>query len=103
LCGNCKRITILALQNQPSLAICINMCNAITNLINTYHELNAAVVDQLDDEPSALEFMRYVANNRPFVVRGAATQWAAVKDWSAYGLLERVSGEFVRVAVTPLG
>ena len=49
----------------------------IANLIETYHELNAAVVDELSAEPSPLEFMRYVATNRPFVVRGGAKNWAA--------------------------
>ena len=34
------------------------MEDPIANVINTYHELNAAVVDELDEEPTALEFMR---------------------------------------------
>jgi len=75
----------------------------IANLINTYHELNAAVIDELHEEPSPLEFMRYVARNRPFVVRKAARYWKATEAWDARYLLDRMEGEEVRVAVTPRG
>ncbi|MFX9552042.1 hypothetical protein ABTO49_20850, partial [Acinetobacter baumannii] len=49
----------------------------LEELLKTYNELNAAVVDELDEEPSPLEFLRYVARNTPFVVRGAASGWEA--------------------------
>jgi peptidyl-lysine (3S)-dioxygenase / protease len=81
----------------------INMNDPISNLINTYHELNAAIVDELDEEPSALEFVRYVANNRPFVVRRAAIHWEAVEKWNAEYLIESIGGEEVKVAITPSG
>jgi peptidyl-lysine (3S)-dioxygenase / protease len=79
------------------------MSDPISNLISTYHELNANVVDILDEEPSALEFMRFVAKNRPFIVRGAATQWSATRKWDAAYLREVMAEEFVNVAVTPKG
>ncbi|KAF5650174.1 putative phospholipase [Fusarium sp. NRRL 25303] len=40
---------------------------AIENLISTFNELNSNSIDELHDEPSPLEFMRYVARNTPFV------------------------------------
>jgi len=79
------------------------MDKAIASLISTYHEVNAAVVDELREEPSPLEFMRYVARNRPFVVRKAAAYWKATERWDARYLLDKMEGEEVRVAVTPHG
>ena len=79
------------------------MADPLVNLINAYHELNAAVVDELTEDPSPLEFMRYVARNRPFVVRGAASEWDAVRKWDAEYLRQAIDGESVNVAVTPLG
>lgn len=79
------------------------MDNTIADLINTYHDLNAAVVDSLDEEPTPLEFMRYVAKNRPFVVRGAARSWEALQRWDADYLSRRMENDAVKVAVTPRG
>ena len=79
------------------------MANPIDTLINTYHELNAAIIDELTEEPSPLEFMRYVSCNRPFVVRNAASEWDAVRNWNAIYLREKMNDELVKVAVTPLG
>ncbi|TKA79651.1 hypothetical protein B0A55_03446 [Friedmanniomyces simplex] len=79
------------------------MTDPLTNLITTYHELNAAVVDELHEEPSALEFMRYVATHRPFVVRRAVSEWKACRKWDAGYLRQTMGDEEVRVAVTPSG
>jgi hypothetical protein len=76
---------------------------AIVSAINTYHELNAALVDELTEEPSPLEFMRLVASNRPFVVRKAAREWKAIQSWDAVYLLEVMGDASVEVAVTPQG
>jgi jumonji domain-containing protein 7 len=76
---------------------------AIITAINTYHELNPSVVDELHEEPSPLEFMRHVARNRPFVVRNAATEWTAFKAWDAKYLREAMEGESVNVSITPVG
>ena len=75
----------------------------IEEAIKTYCELNAAVVDELAESPSPLEFMRFVAKNRPFVVRDAATDWTAIHQWSAEYLRERMAGREVNVAITPFG
>ncbi|KAK5687307.1 hypothetical protein LTS10_001445 [Elasticomyces elasticus] len=79
------------------------MTSPLTNLINTYHELNASIVDELEDEPSALEFLQFVAKNRPFVVRHAANSWAAREKWDADYLRQSMGSQEVKVAVTPLG
>lgn len=79
------------------------MTDPVANLITTYHELNAAIIDELDEEPSPLQFMRYVAKNVPFVVRGAAKSWKAVEEWDAKYLRQAMEGGSVNVAVTPHG
>ncbi|KAK0613455.1 putative phospholipase [Immersiella caudata] len=77
--------------------------DAIAELIINYNELNSSVVTELDEEPSPLEFMRFVAKNTPFVVRGAASDWKASQTWSAQSLKEHLADETVNVAVTPAG
>lgn len=72
-------------------------------LILSYHELNLSSVEESDEAPSALQFMRHVAKNRPFVVRSGAKDWDAVKKWDAKYLRRVMGGEKVRVAVTPKG
>jgi len=72
-------------------------------LITTYNDLNSSAITELDEEPSPLEFMRYVARNTPFVVRGAASGWKATQTWSARFLAEHLADETVNVAVTPAG
>ena len=76
---------------------------AIEDLITSYHELNAGFVEELDAEPSPLEFMRYVAKNRPFVVRGGASSWPAMQKWDCSYLRSVMDGRLVNVAVTPHG
>jgi jumonji domain-containing protein 7 len=76
---------------------------AICNSINTYHELNAAVVDELREVPSPLEFMRFVSKNRPFIVRRAAREWNAFSKWDGNYLRKTMGKEKVQVAVTPDG
>ncbi|TAQ85098.1 hypothetical protein B7494_g6582 [Chlorociboria aeruginascens] len=75
----------------------------ITALLTTYNELNSPVVATLAELPSALEFMRYVALNRPFVVRAGIADWDAVRMWNLSSLKELLKGESVNVAVTPNG
>ncbi|KAL2135210.1 hypothetical protein VTI74DRAFT_9416 [Chaetomium olivicolor] len=75
----------------------------IAELITNYNELNSSVIDELEEEPSPLEFMRYVAKNTPFVVRGAAADWQANRTWSVEYLKEFLGNETVNVAVTPFG
>ncbi|KLU88426.1 hypothetical protein MAPG_07412 [Magnaporthiopsis poae ATCC 64411] len=75
----------------------------IEELITAYNELNSSAVDELDEEPSPLEFMRYVSRNTPFVIRRGASNWPAAKQWSVSFLRDALAGETVNVAVTPKG
>ena len=75
----------------------------ILDLITTYHSLNSSTVPILKTEPSPLEFMRYVARNRPFVIRNGAKDWRARRLWNATYLSEVMSGQNVNVAITPHG
>ncbi|VBB75391.1 Putative phospholipase [Podospora comata] len=75
----------------------------IAELIENYNELNSSVIEELTEEPSPLEFMRYVAKNTPFVVRGAAKDWKATKEWNVNFLKDFLKHETVNVAVTPHG
>ncbi|TID18507.1 Clavaminate synthase-like protein [Venturia nashicola] len=77
--------------------------SSIEELITTYQDVNSSQIDDLAEEPSPLEFMRYVARNRPFVVRKGASDWYACRKWSAGFLKEEVGHEMVQVAVTPFG
>lgn len=47
--------------------------------------------------------MRYVATNRPFVIRGAASSWESNKAWNAEYLSEVMAGQHVNVAITNQG
>jgi jumonji domain-containing protein 7 len=75
----------------------------VSELITTYNELNGRDIEELDDEPSPLEFMRHVARNSPFVVRGAAAGWTATRAWDARFLREALLAASVNIAVTPDG
>ncbi|OQO14552.1 hypothetical protein B0A48_01431 [Cryoendolithus antarcticus] len=79
------------------------LSDPLANLITNYHELNGSTVDELPAVPSALEFMRYVARNRPFVVRGGAKHWPACRKWNATYLRKVIGDSTVKVANTPLG
>ncbi|ESZ98395.1 hypothetical protein SBOR_1273 [Sclerotinia borealis F-4128] len=75
----------------------------IAELLNTYNELNSSTITVLNEAPSALEFMRFVSLNRPFVVRGFASDWKATSTWSLLHLKSTLSSQQVNVAVTPHG
>ena len=76
---------------------------AIVELLSSYHELNVDFVDELVDPPSPLQFMRYVAANRPFIVRQGISHWPALSKWNSKYLREMMGSTSVEVAVTPLG
>jgi hypothetical protein len=75
----------------------------IEELLTTYAELNSEVIDELHEAPSALEFMRYIAQNRPFVVRHGVQEWDAIKKWNIEYLKATLRSEVVNVAITPIG
>ncbi|KAJ9142741.1 JmjC domain-containing protein 7 [Pleurostoma richardsiae] len=75
----------------------------LAELITSYNELNSSFVEELTEEPSPLDFMRYVARNTPFVIRRGASHWQAATKWNADFLRELLKDETVNVAVTPKG
>ncbi|KAK0640170.1 JmjC domain-containing protein E [Lasiodiplodia hormozganensis] len=79
------------------------IAESVRGLIISYHELNPNCVDELTEEPSPLEFMRYVATNRPFVIRGGASSWPSHRKWNAAYLKEVMAGQHVNVAITNRG
>lgn len=52
----------------------------IAELLTTYNELNSPTITVLDEAPSALEFMRFVSLNRPFIVRGYASDVGSISN-----------------------
>ncbi|KAH7343017.1 phospholipase A2 [Rhexocercosporidium sp. MPI-PUGE-AT-0058] len=72
-------------------------------LLETYNSLNPSTITTLTSLPSPLEFLRFVAQNRPFVIRGGAAGWKAVREWNVASLKEVLDGVSVNVAVTPIG
>ena len=80
-----------------------NINEALVELLTSYRDLNGHQVDELDEAPSPLAFMRYVAKNRPFVVRRFALEWPAVKLWNAEYLEKVMGNSLVKVAITPSG
>lgn len=79
------------------------MLDSIVELITSYNDLNSSSIEELDEDPSPLEFMRYVARNTPFVIRQGAREWSATKNWKAEYLLKALQGHHVNVATTPYG
>jgi jumonji domain-containing protein 7 len=75
----------------------------IAGLITTYHELNSSDISVISGNISALEFMRYVALNRPFVLRGGAADWEATQTWNVDTLKRLLKEQSVNVAVTAEG
>ena len=73
---------------------------SIAELMISYHELNSSKVEELNGEPTPLEFMRFVAQNRPFVARGGAKDWKAARTWNASYLQQVMGGRNVTVAAT---
>lgn len=78
------------------------MSDPIAELIENWNELNGNI-EELNEEPSPLEFMRYVSRNTPFVVRGGAANWTATRTWTASYLKNFLRDHQINVAVTPFG
>jgi peptidyl-lysine (3S)-dioxygenase / protease len=77
--------------------------DAVQKLITAYQDLNPPIIDELKEEPSALEFMRYVARNKPFILRKGAKEWKACRKWNDQYLRKVMEGQTVNVAITPSG
>lgn len=80
-----------------------NVQDSVRQLITSYNDHNSQTIHELHQEPSPLEFMRYVARNTPFVIRGAASTWKATQQWNQAYLKSALQGQNVNVAITPDG
>jgi len=72
-------------------------------LLKSYAELNPPKIVELFEEPSPLEFLRYVAINRPVVIRGSAKSFDAYENWEFQYLHDRMHGQSVNVSSTSNG
>lgn len=77
----------------------------IVELLDNYHDINPQTVTQLNQEPTPLEFMRFVSRNQPFVIRNNSnhTFRRISKLWTAKYLSTKMADSQVRVAITPAG
>ncbi|KAI9795743.1 MAG: hypothetical protein M1833_006836 [Piccolia ochrophora] len=76
---------------------------ALANLLGNYNSLNPSTITILTKAPTPLEFHHFVSLNRPFVVRGGAADYPAVRKWNLDYLLEAMGQREIDVAVTPHG
>ena len=83
---------------QPRMSVDL----ATEEMLETYHELNGDI-DVLHECPSPLEFMRYVAKNRPFLVRAGCSAWPAVRRWNVPHFRTTLGDTLIKVAITPYG
>ncbi|GAA96585.1 uncharacterized protein L969DRAFT_50506 [Mixia osmundae IAM 14324] len=69
--------------------------------IADYRENNGNSVDELEHQPTALEFMRQVGQNRPLVIRRSCTPLK--RTWSEQYLADKLGDTPVPIAITPDG
>ena len=79
-----------------------NIAEATAHMLTTYHELNGGM-HILYEEPSPLDFMRYVTKNRPLLVRKGCSKWLAVRRWNVDYLRKLIQDTPIKIAVTPYG
>ena len=72
-------------------------------LIDAYHSTNSTSIDVLLANPTAIQFLGYLAKNRPFVVRGSCRDWPAVQKWDVRYLTKMMGDTEIEVAETPCG
>ena len=80
----------------------MRICDTIEEAIRSYHDLNGQSVEEIS-EPSALGFMRFVSQNRPFVVRKGCVDWPALRQWNCNYLVSALRDARIAVAITPHG
>ncbi|GAA5975242.1 hypothetical protein JCM5350_000202 [Sporobolomyces pararoseus] len=73
--------------------------------VKTYQEYNSSTCTELFSTPSALEFHRFVASNRPVVIRGQGYRDGvpALDKWSDEYLIEKMGKREVEISVDPTG
>ncbi|GAA5986594.1 hypothetical protein JCM10908_003817 [Rhodotorula pacifica] len=78
---------------------------ALRRYVRDYQSLNASAVTELETVPSPLDFARFVAANRPCVIRGGARyqQLPALDRWTDEYLIEKLAEKALRISATPSG
>jgi len=78
---------------------------ALRKLIKEQQSLNPSRVTELDGVPSPAAFSRFVAGNRPVVMRGAGRelQIPALERWSDEYLVEKLAERELDISATPEG
>ncbi|GAA6004965.1 hypothetical protein JCM10207_008465 [Rhodosporidiobolus poonsookiae] len=76
---------------------------ALRALVSDSQSLNSSVCVELDAPPSPLEFSRFIAANRPLVVRGCGKDVDALEKWTDDYLVEAMQEKEVQIAVSPEG
>lgn len=92
----------------PSLftpRITTNMEKALQVLMRDYDSLNSSQVSELHSTPTPVEFSRFVAANRPVVIRGQGQREGivALEKWTDQYLVNKLQGKKVAIAVSPDG
>ncbi|GAA6046352.1 hypothetical protein JCM3770_004878 [Rhodotorula araucariae] len=78
---------------------------ALQRHVKEYQSLNPSFIPELDAVLSPLEFARFVAANRPVVIRGAgqAMRIAALERWTDEYLVEKLADRELDISATPEG
>ena len=66
-------------------------------------DLHPTCVDELHASPSALDFLRYVGKNQPFVVRNNPLDSRASQLWSPSYLCQQMGERPLSIACSPSG
>jgi len=61
--------------------------------------------DRVDiiEKPTPLQFYKYVAANKPVIIKGLLQDWLALNKWSKEYLIAKMKDQLVTVAITPDG
>jgi len=78
---------------------------ALRNHVKTYQDYNSSTCTELYSTPSSLEFHRFVAANRPVVLRGQGhrDRVAALDHWTDEGLIRKMEEKEVNISIDPTG
>ena len=73
--------------------------------VKTYQDYNSSTCTELFSTPSSLEFHRFVATNRPVVLRGQGHRdhIEALERWTDGWLVRKMEEKEVNISVDPTG
>ncbi|GAA6037845.1 hypothetical protein JCM8097_005067 [Rhodosporidiobolus ruineniae] len=77
---------------------------SLRRFVRDYQSLNPSTAAELSSPPTPLEFSRFVASNRPVVIRGGGSGVVPALDrWSDSYLEAKLEGKEVEISVSPSG